>query len=104
MYIYYYEKYLFYFQERTCGSEGCPGIQSLPGSSLSAQGRQILVGLWTIIALTAAFVGIFGTTSAPSPKPDGRSVAKDPRTLLGIPMGLFIGYQQGFILTTFIKV
>ncbi|CAG9103885.1 unnamed protein product [Plutella xylostella] len=37
------------------------------------------------------------------PAPDTSSILRDPRTLLGVPMGLFIGLQQGFIYTSYIK-
>ncbi|XP_041971608.1 protein unc-93 homolog A [Aricia agestis] len=91
------------YEEKTCGSEGCPGVQSLPVSTLSAQGRQILVAVWATLAFFAACIAVFGTVAGQSPQPDARTIAKDPRTILGIPMGLFIGFQQGFILTSYIK-
>ncbi|CAG9559303.1 unnamed protein product [Danaus chrysippus] len=91
------------YEERTCGSAGCPGMQFLLGSSLNAMGRRVLVALWATLALLASFLGLFGAASAPAPPPDARSVLRDPRTLLGTPMGLFIGLQQGFIYTSYIK-
>ncbi|XP_026488998.1 uncharacterized protein LOC113395590 [Vanessa tameamea] len=91
------------YEERTCGSAGCPGVQFLLGSSLNAEGRRFLVALWATLALAAACLGLYGAASTPAPPPDTRSIVKDPRALLGAPMGLFIGLQQGFIYTSYIK-
>ncbi|CAH0713998.1 unnamed protein product, partial [Brenthis ino] len=91
------------YEERTCGSAGCPGVQFLLGSSLSSEGRRFLVALWAVLALAAACLGLYGAASTPAPPPDARSVIRDPRALLGAPMGLFIGLQQGFIYTSYIK-
>lgn len=96
--------FTFLLQEKTCGSAGCPGVQFLFGSSLNAEGRRILVSVWAALAFSAACLGLYGGASAPAPPPDARSVLKDPRALLGAPMGLFIGLQQGFIYTSYIKV
>lgn len=74
------------------------------GSSLSSEGRRFLVALWAVLALAAACLGLYGAASTPAPPPDARSVIRDPRALLGAPMGLFIGLQQGFIYTSYIKV
>lgn len=79
-------------------------MQFLLGSSLNSVGRRVLVGLWAILALLASLLGLYGAASTPAPPPDARSVLRDPRTLLGTPMGLFIGLQQGFIYTSYIKV
>ncbi|XP_045770957.1 uncharacterized protein LOC123871286 [Maniola jurtina] len=91
------------YEEKTCGAAGCPGVQFLFGSSLNAEGRKVLVAVWAALAFTAACLGLYGGASAPAPPPDARSVVKDPRALLGAPMGLFIGLQQGFIYTSYIK-
>ncbi|CAK1541465.1 unnamed protein product [Leptosia nina] len=91
------------YEERTCGASGCPDIQALVGTALSVQGRRVLVGVWAFLAFTASILAIYGAASTPSPPPDARSVLKDARGLLGIPMGLFIGLQQGFIYTSYIK-
>ncbi|XP_050352997.1 uncharacterized protein LOC126775242 [Nymphalis io] len=91
------------YEEKTCGSAGCPGVQFLLGSSLNAEGRRILVALWATLTLAAACLGLYGAASTPAPPPDARSIVKDPRALLGAPMGLFIGLQQGFIYTSYIK-
>ncbi|XP_047511665.1 uncharacterized protein LOC125054043 [Pieris napi] len=91
------------FEERTCGAFGCPDIQSLVGTALSANGRRVLVAVWAFMALVASILALYGAAATPSPPPDARSVLKDARGLLGIPMGLFIGLQQGFIYTSYIK-
>ncbi|CAG4934149.1 unnamed protein product [Colias eurytheme] len=90
-------------EERTCGASGCPDVQSLVGTALSAEGRRVVVAVWAGLALAAAFLALYGAASTPSPPPDARSVLRDPRSLLGAPMGLFIGLQQGFIYTSYIK-
>lgn len=64
----------------------------------------MLVALWAIIALISSGLAVYGATSTPSPPPDAKSVVRDSRALLGAPMGLFIGLQQGFIYTSYIKV
>lgn len=92
------------FQERTCGSAGCPDMQTLSGTVLDAYGRMLLVAMWAFLALLSVGMGVYGAPSAPAPPPDARSVFVDPRAILGMPMGLFIGLQQGFIYTSYIKV
>lgn len=96
--------FFLYHKERTCGAAGCPDTQSVLGIALSSQGRRVLVGVWAALALAAAILAVYGATSTPAPPPDTRSVLKDPRALLGVPMGLFIGLQEGFIYTSYIKV
>ncbi|XP_047033368.1 protein unc-93 homolog A [Helicoverpa zea] len=91
------------YEERTCGSAGCPDMQTLSGTVLDADGRMLLVAMWAFLALLSVGLGVYGASSAPAPPPDARSVFGDPRTLLGVPMGLFIGLQQGFIYTSYIK-
>ncbi|XP_050667009.1 protein unc-93 homolog A [Leptidea sinapis] len=91
------------FEEMTCGASGCPDIQSLVGISLSAEGRTVVVVLWAILSFAAAALAVYGAASIPSPPPDARSIYKDPRAYLSFPMGLFIGLQQGFIYTSYIK-
>ncbi|KAL0867517.1 hypothetical protein ABMA27_008296 [Loxostege sticticalis] len=93
------------YEERTCGAAGCPNTntQSVSGTSLSAEGRRYLVAVWATLALVAIGVGVYGAPSAPAPPPDARSTVRDPRALLGAPLGLFIGLQQGFIYTSYIK-
>lgn len=76
----------------------------MTGTALSSEGRRILVAVWAVLALAAVGLGVYGAPSAPAPPPDARSFARDPRALLGVPMGLFIGLQQGFIYTSYIKV
>lgn len=87
-----------------CGAAGCPDTQSVLGMALSAEGRRVLVAVWAALALCAAGLAVYGATSTPAPPPDARSVIKDARAILGAPMGLFIGMQQGFIYTSYIKV
>lgn len=72
--------------------------------SLSREGRQILLLVWAIFSLIAIILGIVGAASTPAPPPDTRSTIKDPRALLAAPMGLFIGLQQGFMYTSYVKV
>ncbi|KAI8442453.1 hypothetical protein MSG28_005960, partial [Choristoneura fumiferana] len=91
------------YEEQTCGAAGCPDVQSLSGTALTSDGRRALVALWVLLALVALALGMYGATSAPAPPPDARSIIKDPRALLSFPMGLFIGLQQGFIYTSYIK-
>ncbi|XP_052751795.1 uncharacterized protein LOC113515236 [Galleria mellonella] len=91
------------YEEQTCGASGCPNTQSLSGTALTAEGRRILVAVWASVALASIGLGVYGASSTPGPPPDARSVVKDPRALLGAPMGLFIGLQQGFIYTSYIK-
>ncbi|XP_028157170.1 uncharacterized protein LOC114350530 [Ostrinia furnacalis] len=91
------------YEERTCGAAGCPNTQSVAGTSLSADGRRWLVAAWAALAFAAISAGVYGAPSAPAPPPDSRSTVRDPRALLGAPMGLFIGLQQGFIYTSYIK-
>ncbi|KAL4711827.1 hypothetical protein ACJJTC_005996 [Scirpophaga incertulas] len=90
------------YEERTCGAAGCPNSQPAAGTSLSAEGRRWLVALWAALALAAAALA---APAAPphAPPPDARAPLRDPRALLGAPMGLFIGLQQGFIYTSYIK-
>ncbi|CAB3219913.1 unnamed protein product [Arctia plantaginis] len=91
------------YEERICGAAGCPDTQTLSGTVLNSDGRRILVAVWSLLAILAVGLGVYGATSAPAPPPDARSILKDPRALLGAPMGLFIGLQQGFIYTSYIK-
>ncbi|CAH0595510.1 unnamed protein product [Chrysodeixis includens] len=91
------------YEERTCGAAGCPDMQTLSGTVLNAEGRRILVAVWAFLALMSVGLGVYGASSAPAPPPDARSIVRDPRALLGAPMGLFIGLQQGFIYTSYIK-
>ncbi|RVE45545.1 hypothetical protein evm_009810 [Chilo suppressalis] len=91
------------YEERICGAAGCPNTQSVSGTSLSSDGRQYLVAVWAILSLAAVGLGVYGAAPAPAPPPDARSTVRDPRALLGAPMGLFIGLQQGFIYTSYIK-
>ncbi|XP_060806749.1 uncharacterized protein LOC106133236 [Amyelois transitella] len=91
------------YEEQTCGAAGCPSMPLLSGTVLSAAGRRILVAVWASVALMSIGLGVYGATSTPAPPPDARSVVRDPRALLGAPMGLFIGLQQGFIYTSYIK-
>lgn len=79
-------------------------MQSASGTVLSAEGRKILVAVWATMALASVGLGVYGASSSPAPPPDTRSVIKDPRAILGAPMGLFIGLQQGFFHTSYIKV
>lgn len=76
----------------------------MASTALSIQGRTVLLSIWALLAFISISLGVYGSASTPSPPPDTRSLVRDPRTLLGIPMGLFIGLQQGFIYTTYIKV
>ncbi|XP_047999597.1 uncharacterized protein LOC125236720 [Leguminivora glycinivorella] len=91
------------YEEQTCGAAGCPDVQSLSGTTLTSDGRRALVAVWALLALVAIGLGVYGATSAPAPPPDARSIVRDPRALLSFPMGLFIGLQQGFIYTSYIK-
>ncbi|KAG6462562.1 protein unc-93 homolog A [Manduca sexta] len=91
------------YEEQTCGASGCPDTQSTLGTVLSAEGRRLLVAVWAALALASVGLGVYGATSTPAPPPDARSVARDPRAILGVPMGLFIGLQQGFIYTSYLK-
>ncbi|XP_021208346.1 uncharacterized protein LOC114240489 [Bombyx mandarina] len=91
------------YEETTCGAAGCPDTQSTIGIVLNADGRRVLVAVWAFVSLSSIGLGVYGAPSSPAPPPDARSIFRDPRALLGAPMGLFIGLQQGFIYTSYIK-
>ncbi|XP_049879023.1 uncharacterized protein LOC126375958 [Pectinophora gossypiella] len=90
------------YEERTCGAAGCPAAGGGWRPALSATGRRAVVGAWALLALLAALLAAL-CAAPPAPPPDARSVLRDPRALLGAPMGFFIGLQQGFIYTSYIK-
>ncbi|GBP17688.1 Protein unc-93 homolog A [Eumeta japonica] len=91
------------YEEHTCGAAGCPNASSGGGSALTSVGRRALLGGWAALAAAAAALGAGGATPGPSAPVDARSPLTDPRALLAMPMGLFIGLQQGFIYTSYVK-
>ncbi|XP_072934650.1 uncharacterized protein [Epargyreus clarus] len=91
------------YEEQTCGAAGCPDVQPLASAALSAVGKRALIAAWATLAGAAAALAAYGAASTPSPPPDARSLYRDPRAILGAPMGLFIGLQQGFICTSYVK-
>ncbi|CAK1590565.1 unnamed protein product [Parnassius mnemosyne] len=91
------------YEERTCGAAGCPQIRMLSGGAgLSGSGRSALTAAWAGLALAGAALAAAGASAAAAP-PDSRASKRDPRATLAAPMGLFIGLQQGFIYTSYIK-
>ncbi|KPJ01138.1 PREDICTED: uncharacterized protein LOC106117536 [Papilio xuthus] len=91
------------YEERTCGAAGCPQVRMiLGGAGLSGAGRRALAACWAAIALAGAVLAAVGASTSAAP-PDARAAIADPRAILAAPMGLFIGLQQGFIYTSYMR-
>ncbi|XP_068623845.1 protein unc-93 homolog A [Battus philenor] len=91
------------YEEHTCGAAGCPQIRMVSGGAgLSGSGRRALAAGWAALALAGAALSAVGANAAAAP-PDSKASRRDPRATLAAPMGLFIGLQQGFIYTSYMK-